>query len=198
MRKWSSHKEKYPTVSRPKALRKLGYSWILALLSLTFLLSSQAVKAQTPEKTSTDFLHQLNSSIESLVEHVSPSVVQIVVTGYRSTEQNSGGQADVVVGRERAIGSGVIVDPDGYIVTNAHVLNGAQQIEVVVPAEAAKAASPGGVARERSYQARIVGTGPEVDLAVLKIEAHGLPALSIRGTSLPKQGEMVFAFGSPE
>ncbi len=187
-----------PLVSGSKARRTLGHSWILALLSLVFLLSSQAVNAQTPEKASTDFLHQLNSSIESLVEHVSPSVVQIVVTGYRSTEQNSGGQADVIVGRERAIGSGVIVDPDGYIVTNAHVLNGAQQIEVVVPAEAAKAASPGGVARERSYQARIVGTGPEVDLAVLKIEAHGLPALSIRGTSLPRQGEMVFAFGSPE
>src|ERR1700733_5439900 len=89
-----------PAVRGSKAGRRLAYRWLPALLGLTVLFSSRTVDAQTPEKASADFLHQLNSSIESLVEHVSPSVVQIVVTGYRSTEQSSGGQAAVIVGRK--------------------------------------------------------------------------------------------------
>src|SRR5216683_5522601 len=75
-----------------------------------------------------DALHQLNDSVEALVEHVSPSVVQILVSGYSSTEDTDEGQMSVVIGKERTIGSGVIVDPDGYIITNAHVVKGAEKI----------------------------------------------------------------------
>src|ERR1700680_2933724 len=96
------------------------------------------------------------------------------------------------------MGSGVIVDAEGYVVTNAHVVNGAQQIEVLVPAPGTAAAPPEAGARGESYQARLVGVTPEMDLAVLKIDAHGLPALAIRSSVEPRQGEMVFAFGSPE
>ena len=172
----------------------------IILLSVCFL-SSGALAGQTRQSTSTpDALHQLNYSVEALVQRVSPSVVQILVTGYRSTEQEDRGQTNLVIGRERAIGSGVIVDPEGYIVTNAHVLNGAEKIEVIVPPQPVAGAS-GNSAQDtqaKSYQARKVGVAREIDLAVIKIEAHGLPALSIRSTTVAKQGELAFAFGSPE
>jgi serine protease Do len=186
------------TTGNSRRVRRGGHNWIVAFLSALSLVPS-SLAGQTAQRAATpDALHQLNDSIEALVRHVSPSVVQIVVTGYRSTEQNNRGQADVVIGRQRAIGSGVIVDPEGYIVTNAHVLNGAQQIEVVVPSPGTAAVPPDADARGQTYQARIVGTTREIDLAVLKIDAHRLPAVSIRASTLPRQGEMVFAFGSPE
>jgi serine protease Do len=127
-------------------------------------------------------LHQLNDSIEALVQRVSPSVVQIQVTGYGLTENSDRGETSAVIGRRRAIGSGVIVDPEGYIVTNAHVVNGAQNIEVIVPPRLVSSASHDAdrAAQGKSYQARIVGAAKEVDLAVIKIEAHDLQALSIR------------------
>src|ERR1700730_3050183 len=173
----------------------------LLLLGIASLVSSGSVAAQTKQGApASDALHQLNASIESLVERVSPAVVQIIVTGYGSTEQSDRGQTSVVIGRQRAIGSGVIVDAEGYIVTNAHVLNGAEKIEVIVPPQLV-AGVPGNLAQAaqaKSYQARKVGVAREIDLAVIKIEAHGLPALSIRTTTVAKQGELVFAFGSPE
>jgi serine protease Do len=170
-------------------------------LSLASLLSSGSLTAQTPQAARTsDALHQLDASIEALVQQVSPTVVQIIVTGYGSTEESDRGQASVVIGRQRAIGSGVIVDPEGYIITNAHVLNGAEKIEVFVPPQPGRSRSPDGSdgPQGKSYQARIVGITREIDLAVIKIEAHGLPALSLGKPALPSQGEVVFAFGSPE
>jgi serine protease Do len=183
------------------AKRYAVHSWLL--LFLFFGLSPwQSATAQTREAArSANVLHQLNEAVEDLVQRVSPTVVQILVTGYGAAEDTQRGQADLVVGRRRAIGSGVIVDPEGYIITNAHVVTGAQNIEVLVPPPPAPTAT--GAAAEgpqgRSYTARIVGTSREIDLAVIKIDGHGLPALSIR-TSMPpaRQGEMVFAFGSPE
>ncbi len=125
-------------------------------------------------------------------------MVQIMVTGYGSAQESENGQASVVVGRQRAIGSGVIVDPEGYIVTNAHVLAGAEKIQVIVPPALAGGAAIGTDGQGTTYDARIVGLSREIDLAVVKIEAHGLPALSVRKPVKARQGEMVFAFGSPE
>jgi len=168
---------------------------------LIWLLASGSLAGQSPQNAGRpDALHQLNDSVEALVERVSPSVVQIVVTGYSSSEREQRGETDLVIGRERAIGSGVIVDPEGYIVTNAHVLNGAEKIEVIVPPQP----TPGMPANQaqdmqsKNFQARKVGVSREIDLAVIKIEAHGLPALGIHGSTQAKQGELVFAFGSPE
>ena len=183
----------------PLRLRVAGCKPIV-LMSIWFLASG-SLAGQSPQNAGRpDALHQLNDSVEALVERVSPSVVQIVVTGYSSSEREQRGETDLVIGRERAIGSGVIVDPEGYIVTNAHVLNGAEKIEVIVPPQP-MAGMPANQAQDmqsKNFQARKVGVSREIDLAVIKIEAHGLPALGIHGSTQAKQGELVFAFGSPE
>src|SRR5207249_12288263 len=81
-----------------------------------------------------DALRELSQSIEALVQRVSPSVVHVMVTGYGPVEDDRHGDTDLVIGRQRSIGSGVIVDPDGFILTNAHVVSGARRVQVVVPA----------------------------------------------------------------
>ena len=174
------------TLRKAQRERPTGREWLVVPLTLAYLFSSGSVAGQTPQKAQTpDALHQLNDSIEALVQRVSPTVVQIQVTGYGSTQEAIGGQTSVVVGRQRAVGSGVIVDPEGYIVTNAHVVNGAEKIEVIVPPSTGgrgRRPSANPDTRERSYDARIVGVTREIDLAVIKIEAHGLPALSIQSS----------------
>jgi serine protease Do len=163
---------------------------------------SQPVAAQTREAgRPADILRQLNESVEALVQRVSPCIVQIQVTGYGAAEETERGQTDLVVGRRRAIGSGVIVDAEGYIVTNAHVVSGAQNIDVLVPPQpSASGHVDANVSMQgKSYHARIVGQARDLDLAVIKIEAHGVPALAVHENMAPaRQGEMVFAFGSPE
>src|ERR1700722_7947880 len=173
--------------------RSSGRVWAILGAGVLCLSWSGTAAAQTAQNVRpADALHQLNDAVEALVRRVSPSVVQITVTGYGSTQENEQGQTSVLVGRQRALGSGVIVDPEGYIVTNAHVLNGAVKIEVIVP----PAGSAGG--QGTTYDARIVGVTREIDLAVIKIQAKGLPAISLRNPVAARQGEMVFAFGSPE
>src|ERR1035441_7353738 len=71
-------------------------------------------------------LQQLNLAIKQLTARISPAVVQILVTGYGALEENNRGQTALIT-RKHAIGSGVIVDPGGYIITNAHVVEGAQR-----------------------------------------------------------------------
>jgi serine protease Do len=173
-----------------------------AALALCVLLPSERAQAQAlKDAPARDALHQLNDAIETLVQRVSPSVVQIAVTGYASASEGERKQTNDIMGRRQSVGSGVIVDPDGYIVTNAHVVNGAQKIEVIVPPQSIPGA-PTGMEQStqgRSYEAHIIGITQQIDLAVIKIDASALPALSIKGSRrATRQGEMVFAFGSPE
>src|SRR5713101_808843 len=86
---------------------------------------------QGKDELRTDDLRKLNRSVEALIKKVSPSVVQILVTGYGPLEEGEKGSASSVIGRQRAIGSGFVVDSEGYIMTNAHVVNGAQRVQVV-------------------------------------------------------------------
>jgi serine protease Do len=156
-----------------------------------------ATVAQSSQGRGADPLRQLNESIEALVARISPSVVQIVVSGYGTVEENDQNQTSLVIGRQRKIGSGVIVDAEGYIVTNAHVINGAERIEVLVPNAPGEAANGDVSPRGQSFEARVIGVSKEMDLAVIKVESHGMPAVKINAAVAPRQGEMVLAFGSP-
>jgi serine protease Do len=84
----------------------------------------------------------------------------------------------------RGVGSGFILTSDGYIMTNAHVVDGADEVIVTLP-------------DKREFKARIVGADRRTDVAVVKIEAAGLPAVKIGDVSRLKVGEWVVAIGSP-
>jgi serine protease Do len=77
-------------------------------------------------------LDQFSSSVQALARRLAPSVVKIVVTGYGP--RGGSGTADLGIGQEQVIGSGFVLDSDGYIVTNAHVVANAQKIRVGVVA----------------------------------------------------------------
>ena len=179
-------------------------------LRLTFLLlagvlawgclSAANYPAQSEERSeSPDALRRFSRSVEDLVQRVSPSVVQVQATGFGPTEGAENGEAAVVISRFRSLGSGVIVDPDGYILTNSHVLRGAQRVQVILPATQPVPSSnlSNLTPRGRTLEARVVGLSREIDLALLHIEAKGLPALPLSDYGALRQGEMVLAFGSP-
>lgn len=85
---------------------------------------------------------------------------------------------------QRGVGSGVIVSPDGYILTNNHVIEGAEKIMVEL-------------ADKRTFRAQVVGTDPLSDLAVLKIEANNLPYLTLGDSDKVRVGDIVLAIGNP-
>lgn len=87
-------------------------------------------------------------------------------------------------GRESGLGSGVIVTPDGYILTNNHVVEGADTLVV-------------SLSDERDFPAKVVGTDPKTDIAVVKIDAAGLPALTLADSDKLRVGDIVFAVGNP-
>ena len=102
-------------------------------LCLIYLAFAPRVSAQTSTgKLDSDPLHQLNNSVRALVRRVTPCVVQVMVTGYGPVE-SSRGDTNFVFGKQLSVGSGVIIDPDGYIITNAHVLRGAHRVQVNIP-----------------------------------------------------------------
>ncbi|MGA2746847.1 MAG: trypsin-like peptidase domain-containing protein [Candidatus Sulfotelmatobacter sp.] len=142
-------------------------------------------------------LVQLNSALESLAARVSPAVVQILVTGYgplREREDDRSQTAFIV--RQHAVGSGVIVDSTGYIITNAHVVEGAQRIRVALPLPMGDGQVP--VGKRRILEAKLIGQHKETDLALLKIEETDLPTLPLVSPQRPRVGQLVFAIGSPE
>src|SRR5438477_956147 len=115
------------------------FGWITSRLAvcmlMVWILAGFACVPAAAQERSTDELHKLNESVDALIRKVSPSVVQILVTGYGTQESAERGNTGVVIGRQRAIGSGFVVDPTGYIITNAHVVSGAQVVQVVLSAE---------------------------------------------------------------
>lgn len=168
----------------------------LAAASLLFVGSAPIGAAERTDRTNS--LLNASASIEALVRQVSHSVVQVKVTGYRPVGSDTL-QTSAAVGRGRSIASGVVIAADGYILTNAHVVAGAERIEVVLPplAEDDGPATLGSAA-PRVVEAKLVGVADELDLALLRIDVAGLPALPIADYESVRQGELVFAFGSPD
>ncbi len=141
-------------------------------------------------------LSQFNDALENLAAKVSPAVVQILVTGYGPLQQQNRSETALIV-RQHAVGSGVIVDPTGYIMTNAHVVEGAQRIRVALPMpiDSTRSLAAG---RRHILEARLIGTHKETDLALLKIDEKDLPTLVLLAQQRPRVGQLVFAIGSPE
>src|SRR5277367_381543 len=99
-------------------------------------------------------------------------------------DQGPQGQQGPQTEREQSLGSGVIITSDGMIVTNNHVIEGATDIKV-------------DLSDKREFQAKLIGTDAKTDIAVLKIEASGLPTLAIGDSSKLQVGDMIFAIGEP-
>ena len=142
-------------------------------------------------------LVQLNGALESLAAKVSPAVVQILVTGYGPLREEDRSQTAFIV-RQHAVGSGVIVDSNGYIMTNAHVVEGALRIRVALPLPTGDSAGQVPVGKRRILEARLLGQHKETDLALLKIDETDLPTLPLLSQQRPHVGQLVFAIGSPE
>lgn len=121
---------------------------------------------------------------EAVAQKALPSVVNInVYTASQSQAQGFMRSSSIQEYTQSSLGSGVILSGDGYILTNYHVIEGADKLQVV---------ASGG-----EYEAKVVGTDPSSDLAVIKIEASGLPAVEIGSSSDLVTGEWVMAVGSP-
>ncbi|WP_461135209.1 Do family serine endopeptidase [Spirosoma lituiforme] len=132
-------------------------------------------------------------------EAVTPMVVHIRTTMTRTVRQQQqvpdifreffgdefgGGQRQPRRQQGQASGSGVIISKDGYIVTNNHVVQDADEVEVIMT-------------DKRSFKAKVIGTDPLTDLAVIKVDANNLPAITLGDSDALKLGEWVLAVGYP-
>ena len=176
---------------RNRTLTVLGLSGYLFVV----LAGSASVWAQSSAGNESALV-RLSGSFESLSEQVGPAVVQIFATGYNTTLGNT---ESTLLSREQSSGSGVILDPEGFILTNAHVVQGARRVQVLLArslrgtAKGASLLKP----RGRMVEAQIVGMAQETDLAVLRIPDRELPFLELGDSDELKQGQLVLAFGSP-
>ena len=170
------------TLSRPPAL-----ALVLAAAALPAFAAAQA----KPVPTAGSDLVALDAQLEALARRVAPSVVQVLAYGF-TTAPNA------LLTRAGSSGSGVIVDAEGWIVTNSHVVENARSVRVDVQPPRTPAAG-GSILKPRSRRlaARVVGLDRETDVAVLKIEQGGLSALEFGDSEALHQGQIVLAFGSP-
>jgi serine protease Do len=163
--------------------------WLVALLCMIpNLAPGQA--AQRPAQQAAD----LSSALETAARTVAPTVVQIFATSFAPGGGLVPRSADLVT-TERGSGSGVIVDPDGYIVTNAHVVRGAHRLRIDVPVPVAGQSIL--ATSRKSVNGQIVGIDWETDLAIIKIDERNLSALPFGDSEALNPGQMVLAFGSP-
>jgi len=161
---------------------------------------SNHIAVRIANDTSPVSLDGFKNGFSSIVEPALPAVVNISSTKvvkqqvvpnpfsndpfFRQFFGNQFGQQQPQTERESSLGSGVIVSPDGYILTNNHVVAGASDIEVFTQSH-------------KEYKARVVGTDSRTDIAVLKIDATALPTLALGDSSKLKVGDLVFAIGDP-
>jgi serine protease Do len=145
-----------------------------------------------------DTLEHLNKAYEQIARTVTPAVVNISTTQMVKTQGSPFGMDPFfrqffgnVPGlsvpreqREHALGSGVIISPDGYIVTNNHVVSHASDIKVMLQ-------------NNKTYKGKLVGADPQTDVAVIKIEASDLPTAPIGDSTQLEVGDTVMAFGNP-
>src|SRR5579884_2997020 len=161
-----------------------------------------ATPAAAPlDDNSVNALLSLDQAMEKLAARVTPAIVNITVTARAKAEpvqlpedfqrffgpngqQFFGHPSRPQTEIEHGLGSGVIISPDGYIVTNNHVVNGATDIRVTM-------------SDRRIFTAKLVGTDPLTDLAVIKIDGTSLPSIPWGDSTKLHPGQTVLAFGNP-
>jgi serine protease Do len=177
----------------------IGKSFAFALVCG---LLCQPLHGQTDQGGATPgILKEYDQAIDQIAERAMQSVVEIEVTGYGVPEHDKDqGDQQQALERQRSIGSGVIVDPDGYIITNNHVVAGAMRIRVIIaPATVELAMNNTQLNNpQRVYEAKLIGTTRYADLALIKIEEKGLPFIPLPQQFSFRLGQTVVAIGAPE
>lgn len=183
---------------------------LFSILILSAIFSTGASFAAAPEAAPTptippaaaeqgkDVVHQLSNAFAKVFETVAPGVVIIEISKANEVEQSTlddlffQGPPDENNPRQnrrnsepiQSEGSGFIVRPDGYILTNFHVVEGADKIEVKLK-------------DGREFTAKVVGTDEKTDVAVIKIDAKDLPVVQLGDSDAVRVGEFAFAIGAP-
>ncbi len=152
--------------------------------------------AEAARQLKSDPLHVFSESVQQLSSTVTKSVVQVLTTGFGLTTDRAEGRHTPIWKRNAASAPASILSSDGYIVTNAHVIEGARQIRVRLQG-LDKSNPDQGEGAATGIEAKLVGVDQLTDLAVLKIDMTDLPALQLANSNDLKQGQVVFAFGSP-
>ena len=159
---------------------------------IVFVAATGIAAAQSAPRAAT--LADASASLEAATRLASPAVVSIFTTAFTPGPGRVDRTADLVA-TERGSGSGVIVDPDGFIITNAHVVSGTHLVEVRLPAR------PAGQSilarRTRTVRGTVIGIDLETDLALIKVDERQLPALAFADSDSVRPGQLVLAVGSP-
>ncbi len=170
---------------------------LLLATGMVFVTPIDLDGQQRPRGQALQDLKGLSDGFEALSEQVSQAIVQIMASGYQPLQQGDAPGTGLLT-RRRVGGSGVVLDANGYIVTNLHVIEGAGRIRVRLPVPATDAAGESVLKPEgKLVGAQIVGVDRETDLAVLKVNETGLAYLNLADSDNVKMGQLVFAFGSP-
>ncbi len=172
--------------------RGRGHGYALAAGVLLIISGSVGSGQTRPPVAATTA--DLSSLLTATTRAVSPAVVEILTTAQMPGDALVPRSADLVSTR-RGSGSGVIVDPDGYIVTNAHVVQDALQLRVEIPVSATGHSIL--AAQSRMVKGEVVGIDLETDLAIIKVDAHKLPTLPFGDSDELSAGQIVLALGSP-
>lgn len=186
-----------PRIPRKKGLRSGAVIGICSLIGLATIAGSGAVSYYAARNgaasNGTTVIQQAPSTaagnasgnseivvmdVTSVVEKLRPSVVEI------TTEYLSAGNSIFGQYYSQGAGSGVILSEDGYIVTNNHVIEDAQSISVKT-------------LDGQEYEAKLIGTDPQTDIAVIKIEATGLSPATVGNSNEIKVGQAAIAIGNP-
>lgn len=126
-----------------------GFEAALAAVLLAAVAPSAVAQAEVPAKKS-DAIHEMSATFQELAKRVSPAIVEVMVTGYGAANEEDQ-NASSAVGRERSLGAGIIVESDGYIITNYHVVKGADRVRAADPAGIRRVATIRATALARTH-----------------------------------------------